>query len=612
MKEDHMPIKPRRLAGAFALMFAAPALAQVPLPPSAADVQAVPAGATEGGTGFGTENSAPGPSGFDAPLARGPVAGASALANSAFMPMSLGFPFQAVGPGFGQGAGQGFGPGFGSGFGSGFGQGFGQAGVQTPEGAGRRFVISPSIAAQVLGTDNVQQTARGARSELITTLTPGLLLAVDTARLQGLLNYAPAVQVYASDASSPQVLQRFNGQFLATIVPDAVFLDVRGAANTQSATGGFTPQSAPTLGRGGLVQTIAYQISPYWLHRFGDAATVQAGYSFQSVQRSRVGDDATLPLPAGLGTFGNDRFIAHSIYGVARTGQRFGPLALEGRVVSTDYDGTGVLDNAYRRSATVEARYFITRRVALLAEGGYETQRYSGTPRFQLSEPVWSVGTRLALSPDSGLTLRYVHRGGFNSPALDSVFALGGRTRVFASYSERLTTGAQRAADFLSLTTLDALGNPVDGLSGAPAAQPFADSFLGAQGSLQRVRRASATISQAWPRDVFALTFASERQRPIATAAGANAFEQRGTSVSFTWSHALTASTTAIASLQYGRLERQGLPGSNVHGGTASLVTQLAPRLSAFAQYGLNDRGGQDGGGRALQNVVVVGLRQSF
>jgi hypothetical protein len=353
------------------------------------------------------------------------------------------------------------------------------------------------------------------------------------------------------------------------------------------------------------------------MHRFGDVATVQAGYAFQSVQQSLVGGGSVVPSSTlsafGPSSFGNDRFTAHALYGVARTGPRFGPLALEGRVVSTDYDGTGVLENAYRRSATLEGRYFITRRFALLAEGGYEMQRYSGTPRFELSEPIWSVGGRVALSRESGFTLRYVHRGGFSSPAFDSVFALGGRTRIFASYSERLTTGAQRAADFLSLTTLDALGNPVDGLTGAPAAQPFADSFLGAQGSLLRIRRASATITQTWPRDVFALTVASERQRPVAIAAGASAIEQRGTSLTFSWAHALTPSTNAIAALQYGRLERQGQPSSDVYGGTFSLVTQLAPGLSAYAQYGLSNRG-QDygGGGRGIQNVVIIGLRQSF
>lgn len=592
-----MRLDPARLIWAWPLLLPGLALAQVPLPSQRSEI--APTRQPEAGPPGGSD-AAPAPQGFDAPgfnnpgfnapgfnapLARSPAPGVPALANSAFTPLSQGFPFNATSP--------------------------------PAEAPGRRFTVTPSIAAQVLGTDNLQQTSTNRRAEVITTITPGLFITADTVRLQGLLNYTPGVQIYGSDASRPQVLQRFNGQFLATIVPEAIFLDVRGAAATQALNGGFAPQSSPSLGRNGLVQTIAYQIAPYWMHRFGDVATVQAGYAFQSVQQSLVGGGPSLasvssaPFPPT--SFGNDHFTAHSVYGVARTGQRFGPLAVEGRLISTDYEGTGVLDGAYRRSATLEGRYFITRRIALLAEGGYEMQRYAGTPRYELSEPIWSVGARVALSPDSGFTLRLVHRGGFTSPALDSVFALGGRTRIFASYSERLTTGAQRAADFLSLTTLDALGNPVDSLSGAPTAQPFADSFLGVQSSLLRIRRASATISQSWPRDVFSVTVASERQRPVAVAAGASAIEQRGTSVTASWAHALTPSTTAIASLQYGRLERQGQPTGDIYGGTVSLITQLAPGLSAYAQYGITNRS-QDfgGGGRAVQNIVVVGIRQSF
>lgn len=572
-------MRPELFAILLLLLLPAAARAQAPLPPMETTPRAE--AAAPGATPDTTPDASPGRApGFDAPLARSPTLGAPALGNSALFPTALGYPFNAVSP-----------PG---------------------DPTARRFTVTPSIAAQILGTDNVQQTATNARSELITTLTPGLLVAADTLRLQGLLNYTPALQLYGSDPSRPQVLQRFNGQFLATIVPEAIFLDMRGSAATQAANGGFAPQTTPNLGRDGLVQTIAYQIAPYWMHRFGDLATVQAGYAFQSVQRSLVGGGPASSAATPASGFVNDGFTANSVYGVARTGQRFGPLGLEARLLSTDYDGTGVLENAYRRSATLEGRYFVTRRLALLVEGGYEMQRYSGTPRFELSEPIWSVGARVALSPDSGFTLRYAHRDGFSSPAFDSVFALGGRTRIFASYSERLTTGAQRAADFLNLTTLDALGNPVDGLSGAPVAQPFADSFLGAQGSLLRIRRASASIIQTWPRDVFALTVASERQRPVAVAPGAVALEQTGNSLTFTWSHALTPTTTAIASLQYGRLERQGQPSGDVYGGTVSLVTQLAPGLSAYAQYGLTNRGEQFGGGRAIQNVVVIGLRQSF
>ena len=96
---------------------------------------------------------------------------------------------------------------------------------------------------------------------------------------------------------------------------------------------------------------------------------------------------------------------------------------------------------------------------------------------------------------------------------------------------------------------------------------------------------------------------------------------QRGTSIGLSWSHALTPSTNAIGYLQYGRLERQGFGSSDVYTASASLVTQLTPRLSGYVQYVLTNRADQfaggfarqnSGAGRAIQNVVVVGLRQTF
>jgi len=480
-----------------------------------------------------------------------------------------------------------------------------------PEGAARTFVLTPSIAAQILGTDNVGQAATGGRSEWIATITPGMLLGVNAARIQGLLNYEPSVEVYGREASRPRVQQRFNGQFLATIVPDMIFLDMRGSAGTQAVQGGFAPGGETTVERNQLLQTTSFQVSPYLLHRFGDLATIQAGYAFQSVTQN-LGQRAAGLTPDGQRFFTNQDFTAHNVYAVARTGPAFGRLAFEGRLNSIDYDGTGILDGAFSRVASVEGRYAVTRNIAVLAEVGYEMLRYRGVPGVSIEEPVWGVGARFTFSPESVITVRYARRGGFNSPSVNGVFAVGGRTRIFASYSETLSTGAQRAADLLSTTTLDNLGNPVDALTGAPVVQPFTDSFLGQQSSLQRVRRASVTISQTWPRDTFALTLASDEQRPVSVAPGEVGFVQRGQSVSVSWARALTPATTGLVALRYGRLERRPFGDSDVYGANVSLATQLRPGLNGFVRYGITNRGEDLTRRRAVQNVIVAGLRQTF
>ncbi len=574
---------PAVLTGLLALT-SGPVLAQAPLP-SAGD---------GGGLGFGAPIGAPAgaPIGGPADLGGGGLVGDIGLGRreaapgrstpqAAFRAGSLGLPFSPE---------------------------------AAPIGTGptRSLTLLPSIGAEVLGTDNLNQRATNPRREIITTLRPSLLLNLESARLQGRVNYAPSLEIFASDASRPRFLQRFNGQFLGTVVPDLLFLDMRGSGGFQDARGGLAPGETDALGRDGVVQTTSFQISPYLLQRFGDLGTLQAGYGFQSVMQNTRGGTSALLTPDGQRFFADQDFTAHAFYAVARTGPAFGRLAFEGRLSSTDYDGTGVLDGAWRRSGTVEGRYAITRSIAMLAEVGYESLRYAGTPGLRLEEPIWGAGVRVVFSPESWVTLRYRRRGGFDAPALEAVIGLGGRTRVFATFSEQLTTGAQRAADLLSTTTLDDLGNPVDALTGAPLAQPFGDSFLGAQNSVQRVRRASVTLTQNWPRDNLALTLTTEQQRPVSLAPGSLGFEQRGHTVSVSWARALSPETTGLAAVQYGLRERQGRSNTDVFSLNLGLSTQLRPRLSGFLRYALSNRSDDLSTRRAVQNTVILGLRQSF
>jgi hypothetical protein len=47
----------------------------------------------------------------------------------------------------------------------------------------RRFIFQPSIGVDLLATDNVFQTSRNRKSDLITSINPTILMNIDTARL---------------------------------------------------------------------------------------------------------------------------------------------------------------------------------------------------------------------------------------------------------------------------------------------------------------------------------------------------------------------------------------------------------------------------------------------
>jgi uncharacterized protein (PEP-CTERM system associated) len=475
----------------------------------------------------------------------------------------------------------------------------------------RGWNIVPSIGVTQLATDNITQTRRDKQAEFITSITPGVLVTLDTARARGVVSYDPSLRYYANGTSSNGIDHNFNGQVLLTLVPETLFVDLRGSGARQAAGGGYNQGGDRTTSRDNTVQTSSFQISPYFLQRFGGTANLQVGYAFQSVTQD-AGDSQVLLAPNGQPYFQSQDFTAHEVYAIVRSGEEFGRLALEGRAISTDYVGTGVLDGAYRRIAAVEGRYAISRFVAVLGEVGFEEQRYSGLPPFELSEPVWSVGTKLTFSQDSAVTVRYGHHDGFNSVQADGAVSLGVRTRVYGSYGERLSTGAQRAADLLTSTTLDDLGNPVDSTTGGPVVQPFANSLLGIQSSLMRVKTGTATITQNWDRDTFGLTLLREERKPVSIDVGTFTEATSGTSASFSWGHELTPATSTSAFLQYGSYESARLGSGNVYSAGVSLFSRLAPGLVGSLQYVASSRSDEISSGRSLQNTIIAGLRQTF
>ncbi len=490
--------------------------------------------------------------------------------------------------------------------------GFPYAASAPADDMARGWRLTPSLAASALATNNLNNTATNRRSDIVIGVTPGMLLEVDTTRVKGVVNVAPTGQIYGSDSGQNRIDWQYNGQLVFSVVPESLFIDVRGSGAVQAASGGIAQGPGTVLENGNQIQTSAFQVSPYYVQRFASAATLQVGYAFQQVAQDIGGNGSGGLTPTGQPFFTSQNFTANEFYAVARSGPDLGRLALEGRAISTSYEGTGVLDGAYRRSASLETRYAITREVAALLEGGYQELFYAGVPGFEYNGPLWSVGVQLTPSPDSRVTVRYGRRDGVDSLSLDAVLALGGRTTFYASYAERLTTAAQNAVDLLSTTTLDALGNPVDSVTGAPVVQPFANSFNGVQSGLMRVRGGTASIIQAWPRDTIALSFSIQEMTPVSSAPGTITTAQNNAYANLSWAHELTPTVTAIAGIQAGTFDSPAQGSGTLVAASATLTQQLTPTLAGLVQLQASVSTNDTGQGRVNQNTVLVGLRQTF
>jgi len=409
---------------------------------------------------------------------------------------------------------------------------------------------------------------RPRRADVFTEFSPSIQVSGDTARLKVNLNYAPVVSVYAKTPNQTRFDQFGNAVALATIVPDAVFLDLRGSVTQQSRTGGYGQTSTQALNRNDQLQSIALSVTPYAEHRFSGWGTGRVGYSLaRTIQDGRnnqgtlSANQAFAPSNNGLGSTGNlttQRERASFV-----TGENLGRVNDIVIAEAVQYSGGESYREAHRNQLTNDVGYAVTRTITALAGFGYQDLRFSGAPGVRINEPIWSVGGRVTPNSDSTLTVTYGHRDGFNAAAVDGAFSPTARTRVFVRYSAGLTTDAEEQQNLLQSTNVGPAGLLVDSVTGAPVSS--SSGAFGTQNGLYRLRRFSITGLLILSRDAVSVSLAQEDRtsvNSIAANAGAAAVpagaSNSGTIATLSWQHELSPVLSSSASFSYG-IENNGI-----------------------------------------------------
>ncbi len=498
-------------------------------------------------------------------------------------------------------------------------------GLGSPPPLPHALTLTASLGVQEQVTDNVYQVAHPKQADLVTSITPSLILDGETSRISANLFYAPSAQIYAATSQQNKVTQNFGGQATLTVVPDTLFLTVRGSGSQQSASNG-TPQFAgsqftgntPLLSNNNRVQDTSFSVSPYVTHRFGGDFTATAGYVGSYVNQSNGSGVNTSNQPFLNNPFNqdfaNDTTWTNEEYATFTTGENFGRYNDSLRLDASQMTGTGVLDNARRTTAINYFSYAINRQFALLADGGYEDIKYNGLPPIHISDAVWSGGVRWTPNENSTVTLSYGHKDGFNSVSLSAAYSLTARTRVFATYHEGLTSSAEELQDDLANSTVDQYGNTVDAVSGAPL--QIGDSLLGQQQNLYRLKEFTATAVTALDRDTISLSVQQETRTIVETSTGfgQGAFSDRGVSAYLNWTHELTPVMSVSGNGGYASTTTETVPLTKQQSATAGVGTAYAfsPSLTGNAQYYVTYNWADVSQGTYLTNVFLVGLRKTF
>lgn len=523
----------------------------------------------------------------------------------------------------------------------------GTAGTVAPRTIGPNWQVSPSIGVDVGLTDNALRVNSPRRADVFALVTPAIQASADTARVQANASYTPSISIYAVNTNQSQVSQFGQAGALVALVPEAVFLDLRGSVSESSLFGGFGTADGRGYNNNNQVTTYAFSLTPYVQHRFGGYGTAIASYSLaQTLQNQPTGSLVNQGFvnnnngvgvgPAFFGSSGN--LTTQRERASFTTGENLGRINNLSIISATQYDGSGSYSGAYRNETSTTTGYAITRNVTALGTIGYQDLHYAGLPPYNVNQGLWSVGGRYAPNPNLSLTLTYGRRDGIQDFAGNGSWFPTARTAIYANYSTGLTSSAEESQNVLETTSVGPSGLLTDRVTGAPVASGEG-SFFGNQNGVFQLRRVSVSGLLSYTRDSFSASISNERRTSVTntvTNTGAGVVPPgtttTGTFGTISWGHQFSDRLNGNMTATYGVNDNGAAFGvaagsQTSFTGTAGLAYIFTETLTGRVQYthtessGVGVNGlGPNGfntfsnlqSGSYVENALLAGLRKSF
>ena len=557
-----------------------------------------------GGGGGGDTGGATAPAGGGAPAGGAPAGGAAAVAPAApdAAPGSLRAQIEGVLPGANAAP----------------------AGPTTQPA----WVVTPGLSLQEQWTDNTFQTPSNRQSSLITLVSPTVSVTGSTARLQADLYHAPSAELYVPQSSQNQIGQNLGTDALLTLSPEQLYIKTTGYASVQSAFAGAAPNGAVALPQAGEVQTYNFSVEPYLTQRFGGWGALQVGASAGETSIDALGNGG-----------GSQSLNSGQVFATFKSGENFGRLSSTVQLSSTQNTGTGALQGSNEQLANYQAGYAITRDVIALGSIGWEDIRYTGFGAPHYDDATWSVGAQLIPNPDSSIVVSYGHQQGATAASVNASYAPTARLRLFAQYSDGVTTATQSLSNALSGATFNAQGQPINPTTNQPLS-PYSN-FFGFNGGVYQSKNLTISASLLWPRDGFQVSLQQQTETPVGNSSGAAVLATtgslallaglaatNGTYGSFSWEHDLSPVLSTNLFAQYGVLHNatpvsltNGVlsiqVGQQVQDATqmtfnATLNWQISRTLNGSLQYSYTSTDYSGGLSGVAANLVVLGLHKTF
>ena len=479
------------------------------------------------------------------------------------------------------------------------------AGPPTPA-----WIFTPRIGIAETVTDNARASSVGRQADLVSTISPGIAVTVDTSRLKGSLDFSLDVQRYVEASDQNRIANNLFSNGEATVVPDLLFFDARASISQEDIAGGRGFASSNLVPEGQRAQVIAYSAGPTLRTNFGSLLTGELSYHLSQTYFTNA---TTLAGATGLSNSTQQEGKL-----TLGTGEAFGPLngAFKADVFHETGSGAATSSNAGasedRKAAELDGEYKITRTISLIAQGGYEKLTFPGSSQTNLSGPIWGAGFQYSPNPDSLLRLVYGRRDGGNDFSGEFRFAVTAATKIYATYTQQIETTQQTIIRGLGTSGLGPGGTIINPVTGLPSTVVNPNFPL--QNDIFRTKSLQGGVISAVGRNTFTLTgFREERlslagQLPSDTATGG----------SFQWARDIDPQTTGVMLVGYAKDSIGSGGTTNVsiavtHNFTETLIGGLRYDFIR-GSGGLGTIGGvsSTAGTNFTQNALTASLRKTF
>ncbi len=497
-----------------------------------------------------------------------------------------------------------------------------------PADAGE-WQIKPRIELREGFTDNVLLTNRNRKADFFTTVSPGLGIAGQGARIKFDLDLALSYDAYLRESSLNGLRQDLRGFGTVTLLENSLFLDVSGfAGQSPSVARGQTSAIDRRVGgnqTGGESQFYSYSFSPYWRAGLGSWGTGELRYRFNQVF-SKSNNSTSTTTASSIGLLSDT--TVHQFSGFVQSGENFNRFRWRSSADVTRSESAGSSGSSgsrefKRQSLDFQPSYVINRWLTLLGTIGYEKIDSSGFSQ-ELSGVFWNAGFRLTPSERTSFELTYGDRyNGHNWSSSFSTMLDAGTTMSF-SYRETVETQALQALNNFGFLQRDATtGQLIDRRTGLPFNgrdpnfdqndQTFLNKAFVLAISLPRERNTYLVSAQHTIRD-----------SQISSVTPGSGRSDKSIGLTASWSHQLTPVLTSIATANYTNTTTDS-GGSSARGksttlrGDISLRYEMNPSLSATAglAHVKRDVSGpqffsNEFTGAYSENVVFLTLRKTF